>query len=45
MTNISIHAPEQSSGFNAAVISIFATAVTVLAGLLAFAPFFAPITG
>ncbi len=45
MTNISIHAPAQTSGLNTVVVGIFATAVAALAGLLAFAPFFAPITG
>jgi hypothetical protein len=45
MTQVSTRAPEQTSGFNTAVIGIFGTAVAVLAGLLAFAPFFAPITG
>jgi hypothetical protein len=45
MTNISIHAPEQSSSFTTVITAILATTVTVIAGVLAFAPFFAPITG
>jgi hypothetical protein len=45
MTEVSTRAPEQMSGFNSAVIAVLATTVTVLTGLLAFAPFFAPITG
>ncbi|HEY1837151.1 MAG: hypothetical protein WBQ17_04720 [Rhizomicrobium sp.] len=45
MTQISTRAPDAMSGFNTAMIGIVATAVTVLSGLLAFAPFFAPITG
>jgi hypothetical protein len=39
MTQISIHAPEQSSSFNSAIISILSVAMVVVAGLLAFAPF------
>jgi hypothetical protein len=45
MTQVSTRTPEHTSGFNTAVVGLFATAATVLAGLLAFAPFFAPITG
>jgi hypothetical protein len=39
MTQISTHAPEQSSSFNNAVITILSVAMVVVAGLLAFAPF------
>jgi hypothetical protein len=45
MTNISIHAPAQSSNFTGAVTAVFGTAIAVIAGLLAFAPFFAQIPG
>jgi hypothetical protein len=45
MTNISIHAPEQSSSFTTVVTAILGTAIAALAGVLAFAPFFATITG
>jgi|HubBroStandDraft_5_1064220.scaffolds.fasta_scaffold1607345_1 hypothetical protein len=45
MTQISIHAPEQSSSFTVAMTAVFGTAIAVIAGLLAFAPFFMPIAG
>ncbi len=45
MTNISIHAPDQSSALTGAVTAAFGLAVAVMAGLLAFAPFFVQITG
>jgi hypothetical protein len=45
MTQISIRAPEQTSRFNISLVAVLGTAVGALAGLLAFAPFFAPITG
>jgi hypothetical protein len=45
MTHISIHAPEQSSSFTLAMTAVFGTAIAVIAGLLAFAPFFTQVTG
>jgi hypothetical protein len=45
MTQISIHAPEQSSFFTGAMTAVFATAIAAIAGILAFAPFFMPIAG
>jgi hypothetical protein len=39
MTQISLHAPQQTSSFNNAVITILSVAMVVVAGLLAFAPF------
>jgi hypothetical protein len=39
MTQISLHAPQQTSSFNSTVITILSVAMVVVAGLLAFAPF------
>jgi hypothetical protein len=45
MTQISVHAPRQSSQFTGAVTAVFGLAIAAVAGFLAFAPFFAQITG
>jgi hypothetical protein len=45
MSNIFVRAPERRSAFAGPVPAVFATVVTAIAGLLAFAPFFATITG
>ena len=45
MTPISIHTPAQTSGFTVTMTAAFGLAVAVVAGLLAFAPFFTQITG
>ena len=45
MKHVSNHAPVQSSAFTSTVTAILATAVTVMAGIIAFAPFLAPVTG
>jgi len=39
MTQISLHAPQQTSSFNSTVITNLSVAMVVVAGLLAFAPF------
>jgi len=39
MTQISTHAPQQTSSFNNAIVTILSVAMIVVAGLLAFAPF------
>jgi hypothetical protein len=45
MKHVSIHAPAQSSPFTGAVTAVLGTAIGAIAGMLAFAPFFAHITG